>query len=125
MNDKNDFRARNFYAKRVGVEGVTGNELAALAPHRETAHRRLTDASRGRIDAGFGCMGLPREMPPSPTDIRAVIDELRNYHDVVRIDIGGTSLGAKAVSDKFKTNGLRFVDAGKRPAIEFPHHGPA
>lgn len=106
----------NFYAEHIGTEGVTRSELAALVPHCEAAHRRLTDGSRGGLDAEYACINLPREMPAQLAEIRAVVDELRSFDDVVVIGIGGSSLGAKAVcqaaAGKLKTQAprLRFVE---------------
>jgi glucose-6-phosphate isomerase len=116
MNNKIDIQTGNLYAEHVGAEGVTRDELASLAAECANAHRQLAERSRGGLDADYACLNLAQEMPGSLTEIRAVIDTLRGFQDVVVIGIGGSSLGAKAVcqaaAHKLKTDPprLRFVE---------------
>lgn len=116
MNNNIDIQTGNFLAEQVGAEGVTRAELASIAPDCAAAHRRLADGSGGGLGAEYAGLNLPREMPASLAEIRAVVDELRRFDDVVVIGIGGSSLGAKAVcqaaAHKLKTDPprLRFVE---------------
>ncbi len=116
MNNNIAIHTGNFYSEQVGAEGVTRAELAALTPDCATAHQRLADGSRGGLEAEYACLNLPQEMPASLAEIRAVVDALRSFEDVVVIGIGGSSLGAKAVcqaaTEKLKTEPprLRFVE---------------
>lgn len=105
---------RNMYSDRVGAEGVSADEVAALAADLRRVHEAALARSNGGIEAEYASLALHRHMPPTLHEVEAAAEALRRYPNVLLIGIGGSSLGAKAVRHALRPdNGssrLHFVE---------------
>jgi glucose-6-phosphate isomerase len=102
------------YSDRVGAEGVSPDEVAALASELRRVHEATMARSEGEVGAEYASLALHRHMPASLDEIEAAAQALQGFADVLLIGIGGSSLGAKAVRHALRPdNGgshLHFVE---------------
>lgn len=87
----------NFYDHQIGPEGVTRQELESLQSELMRVCNRVRDGSSAGLDAEFPALNLPLAMQMELAEINRLAGQLRGYHDLVVIGIGGSSLGTKAI----------------------------
>ncbi len=104
----------NMYSDRVGAEGVSADEVAALAGELRRVHEATAARSDGGLDAEYASLALHRHMPATLPEVEAAAQALRRFSNILLIGIGGSSLGAKAVRHALRPdNGgshLHFVE---------------
>jgi len=99
----------NMMRNRVGAEGVSPEELQALAGRLELARRAL--AAR-KADASLGFFDVPKRQP-SRDAMRTLLAKLdKEVETLVVIGIGGSLLGAQAVHQAL--DGLETMRRGAR-----------
>jgi len=99
----------NMMRNRVGAEGVSPEELQALAGRLELARRAL--AAR-KADASLGFFDVPKRQP-SREAMRTLLGKLdKDVETLVVVGIGGSLLGAQAVHQAL--DGLETMRRGAR-----------
>lgn len=93
---------RNMRQEYVGAQGVAAEDITRIAGELAGAHRALSSKSEGGLEAEFACLNLAHEMLGSLDAIEQAAQELRQFHDIVLIGIGGSSLGTKAIRHALK-----------------------
>ncbi|MEK7206871.1 MAG: glucose-6-phosphate isomerase, partial [Pseudomonadota bacterium] len=116
-------KTTNLYAEAVGAEGITPSEMAELAPELKRVHQALTEKTKGGLDAEFACLNLHAGMPEMLPQIEDMAAQIRRFHEVAVIGIGGSSLGAKAVHQALTA----VTTSNSKPTLHFlenidPYH---
>lgn len=88
---------QHLYQAGVGEEGITTAEMNALASELRQVHQSLVKKSAAGLDAEYACLNLHTGMQSLLPSIQSMAENIRHFHDVAIIGIGGSSLGAKAV----------------------------
>ncbi len=88
---------QHLYQAGVGEEGISTAEIKALASELRQIHQSLVKKSAAGLGAEYACLNLHVEMQSLLPSIQAMAENIRHFHDVAIIGIGGSSLGAKAV----------------------------
>lgn len=104
----------NFYDHQIGAEGVTRQEMDDLHPELVRVCEVVRNGSAAGLDADFAALNLPHEMQAELAAIDHLAGQLRSYHDLVVIGIGGSSLGTKAICQAVAAEGTTGI-----PRIHF------
>jgi glucose-6-phosphate isomerase len=88
----------NCYEAVLNAPGITENDLTEIQSRLKQVHEIVVEKTQGGLDAEFASLNLPTSMLAEVNKIKEVAADIQAYKHVIVIGIGGSSLGAKAIS---------------------------
>lgn len=88
----------HLYRNSAGAQGVEAKTLSTHATDIARAHATLAAGSRDGLDSEYACLTLHQHITSGLSAIENHAARIRRFRDVVVVGIGGSSLGAIAVS---------------------------